>query len=119
FAREFFSVEPSNPPRVPLWAFFTVAYSLFLWASISAISLISLRPDMLMSAFLYLVVGLLIRMRGRRADLRSYLVLGAVLGISFLAKAPMLPIGMLILAASVLIVTARARAVPMAVGAAV
>jgi hypothetical protein len=117
--REFFSEEAGTRPRVPRWAFLTLAYSLFLWASISAISLISLRPDMLMSAFLYLVMGLLIRMRGRRPDLRSYLVLGAVLGVSFLAKAPMLPIGMLILAASVLIVTPRARAVPMAVGAAI
>ena len=117
--REFFSAEAGNRPRVPRWAFLTLAYSLFLWASISAITLISLRPDMLMSAFLYLVTGLLIRMRGRRPDLRSYLVLGAVLGVSFLAKAPMLPIGMLILAASVLVVTAWRRAIPMAVGAAV
>jgi hypothetical protein len=117
--REYFSGEPSNAPRVPRWAFLTVAYSLFLWASIAAISFITMRPDMLMSAFLYLAMGLLIRMRGRRPDLRSYLVLGAVLGVSFLAKAPMLPIGMLILLASVLMVTTWQRAILMAAGAAV
>jgi hypothetical protein len=112
--REFLSPTSSDRVSLPRWAFLTLAYSLFLWASISAISLITLRPDMLMSAFVYLALALVIRMRGRRSDLRSYLVLGAVLGVSFLAKAPMLPIGMLILATSVLIVTDWRRAIPMA-----
>jgi len=112
--REFWPLESSDHARLPRWAFLILAYSLFLWASISAISLIVVRPDMLMSGFLYLVVALLIRMRGRRSHLGSYLVLGTILGVSFLVKAPMLPIGMLVLAASVLIVTDWRRAIPMA-----
>lgn len=115
--REFWAGESSDARRLPPWAFLALAYSVFVWASISAISMITIRPDMLMSAFLYLVAALLLRMRNHNPHLRSYLVLGAVLGVSFLAKAPMLPIGMLILAASLLIVTDWRRAIPMAVAA--
>lgn len=115
--REFFSAESSDCVRMPRWAFLTIAYSLFLWASISAISLITIRPDMLMSAFLYMAIAFLLRMRNRRPELRSYVLLGALLGVSFLAKAPMLPIGMLILASSVMVVSEWRRAIPMAAGA--
>lgn len=87
---------------LPDWAYLSIAYSLFLWASISEISLRNLRPDMLMSGFLYLAVGMLLRMQRAPARWNTYLALGAVLGIAFLAKAPMLPIGGLILAATLI-----------------
>jgi len=108
--------SPFSRDRVPLprWVFLTLGYALFLWASISEITLETLRPDMLMSGFLYLAAALLIHMRRRRANLGFYVALGVVLGLGFLAKAPMLPIAMLILAASLLIVENRLRAIPMA-----
>ncbi len=109
-------VSPRSPQRVPLprWVFLTLGYSLFIWASISQITLESLRPDMLMSGFLYLAVALLVGMRGGHSTLGSHVVLGAVLGVSYLAKAPMLPIGVVILAASVLIGPNWRRALPLA-----
>src|SRR5438552_3440481 len=96
---------PASAERRPLprWAVFTVGYALFLWASLSQITLDTLRPDMLMSAFLYWAAALMIRRRDREADLGSFVRLGVVLGIGFLAKAPMLPIAIIILVASVLI----------------
>src|SRR5690349_21976185 len=48
--REFFSAEAGNRPRVPRWAFLTLAYSVFLWPSISAITLLSVRRDKRMPA---------------------------------------------------------------------
>src|SRR5436190_17389684 len=107
---------PSAAP-LPQWAFLVTAYSLFLWASISQITLGRLRPDMLLSGFLYLSSGLLLRMYGRPAQGRAYLTLGVVLGVGFLAKAPMLPIGVLILGLSFFVVEDWRPAVKMAAAA--
>ncbi len=102
---------------LPKWAYLPVAYSLFLWATIEGISLRSLRPDMLMSGCLYLAVGMLLRMHRAPASWSRYLELGAVLGIGFLAKAPMLPIGVLVLAATFFVVESWRPALKMAAGA--
>ena len=82
------SAKPGVLVLAPQWVYLSVAYSLFLWASISQISLRSLRPDMLMSGFLYVAGGMLLRMQGSAARWNRYLALGVVLGIGFLAKAP-------------------------------
>ena len=82
------------------WVFLALAYGLFLWSSLSAITLQFLRPDMLMSAFVYIATGMLLNLSSRRATWRDYLTLGFVLGIAYLAKEPMLPIAVLILAIS-------------------
>src|SRR5260370_28063394 len=52
---------PSDGGLVPLpaWMILSLGYTLFLWASISEISVRHLRADMLMSGFVYLAVGLL------------------------------------------------------------
>ena len=93
----------SRKSPFPEWAYLSLAYSVFLWASISAISLEKLRPDMLMSAFVFLAAALLLEMRGR-AKWARYLQMGFLLGVAFLAKAPMLPLGLLILGLSLFIV---------------
>ena len=97
--------DPSEPRKSPFpeWAYLSLAYSVFLWASISAISLEKLRPDMLMSGFVYLVAALLLQMRGR-AKWARYFQMGVLLGVAFLAKEPMLPLGLLILGLSLFIV---------------
>jgi hypothetical protein len=69
---------------------------------------------MLMSGFVYLAVGMLLRLQGEPARWRKYLALGVVLGIAFLAKAPMLPIGVLVLASSLLLVKDWKPAAPLA-----
>jgi hypothetical protein len=93
-------VQVDSQVSFPRWAYLSVGYVLFLWASIDKISLRDLRADMLMSGFVYLAAALLVRMQGRDAHWRDYVVLGVVLGTGLLAKEPLLPIGLLILAAS-------------------
>jgi hypothetical protein len=110
------SVEHRAAVSLPKWAFFSVAYSLFLWAAIAGISVAGLRADMLTSGFEYLAVGVLIRMHHRPARWASFLALGAVLGVGFLAKAPMLPIGVLILAMTFFVVENWRPALKMAAG---
>jgi hypothetical protein len=111
------SARPGVLALPPYWAYLAIAYPLFLWASISQISLRNLRPDMLMSGFLYLAAGILLQMQGSRAPWSRYLALGVILGIGFLAKAPMLPIGVLILALSLFVVEEWRPAVKMIVAA--
>jgi hypothetical protein len=80
------------------WVFDVIAYALFLWASVAAISLQVIRPDMLMSGFLYLAASLALTIRARGESWKNYIRLGALLGIGYLAKAPMLYIGLVLLA---------------------
>ena len=99
---------------LPAWAISCLAYSLFLWASISKISLTSLRADMLMSGFVYLAAGILLNMQGRQARWREYCNLGLVLGIGTLAKSPMLPLGVFVVAVSLFAVQNWRSALKMA-----
>ncbi len=69
-----------------------IAYSLFIWSSITLVKVSQTNPDMLVAAAVYLASALLLRIsRGhfRRAHL---CLLGAVLGVAYLAKAAMFPI---------------------------
>ena len=101
---DFPSPEEEPVRSLPAWMYVPTGYALFLWGAISQISLGRLRPDMLMSGFLYLAVAMLCRMQRAPARWSQYMALGAILGVGYLAKAPMLPIGILILAASLLTV---------------
>src|SRR5215469_11611405 len=101
--------------RLPNWSCASVAYALFLWSSLSAITLRFGRPDMLMSGFVYLAVGALLEMRARPARWSAYLGLGTILGVGYLAKAPMLPIGLLILLVSLIVVENWRPALKMAI----
>ena len=110
-------VRAGAPSPVPGWSYLVIAYSLFLWASIDGISVRNLRPDMLMSGFVYLAVEILLRMQGRLARWKDYLALGLVLGVGVLAKEPLLPLGMLMILASLFAVENWRPALKMSGGA--
>lgn len=112
-----FVSESSGLPVLPSWVHVSIAYSLFLWGSISAISLGYLRPDMLLSILLYLAAAILLNMSGRNASWKHYLILGLVMGVGFLAKAAMWPIAALILIISLFVVADWRPALKMAVSA--
>lgn len=111
------SPEEGDHRPQPAWMYLSIAYALFLWGAISQISLIFLRADMLMSGFLYLAVAMLCGMWCAPARWSRFMALGAVLGIGYLAKAPMLPIGILILMASLVMVENWRSAVKMVLAA--
>jgi hypothetical protein len=85
---------------LPTWAYLSFAYALFIWASVFGISLRFLRADMLMSGFVYLAVGMLLRMLYEPPCSKNHVTLAMILGIGFLVKAVFLPIGLVVLAAS-------------------
>jgi hypothetical protein len=91
--------SPAGEP-LPRWAVLAIGYSLFLWASLGMLTLMKPTPDMLMSAFLYLSVGLLLRLRTAPHRWKTWVVFGVVLGVGYLAKAIMFPLGGIMLLAS-------------------
>lgn len=82
---------------VPPIVLTALGYALFLWSSLGLLSLMKPTPDMLMSGFLYLAVALLVRIRRGRNDARIMLLLGVVLGLGYLAKAIMFPLGVVMI----------------------
>ena len=104
---------------LPKWGFVSIAYCVFLWSAIQHISLEIPRADMLLSGFIFLAAGFLLRMSHQPARWKSYLVFGIVLGVGVLAKEAMLPIGLLMLASTLFIVEDWRPALKMAPVAAV
>jgi hypothetical protein len=69
-----------------------LSYTLFAWSSLVLIGMSEVSPDLLVSAFIYLASGLVLRIRRGRATLATFALFGLVLGLAYLAKAPMLPL---------------------------
>jgi hypothetical protein len=74
-----------------------ISYAFFLWASLQLIGVYETNPDMLVAAFLYLACVLFLRIAAGKATAQTFAVLGLVLGMSYLTKAIMLPVSLLIL----------------------
>ena len=65
-------------------------------------------PDVLVSALVYAICGVMLRAR-RRTQLRWAAMLGALLGLAYLAKTPMLALAPVFLAASALVLSDASR----------
>lgn len=96
----------------PDWAWWSIGYLLFLWAALSLIQMWAVTPDMLMAALLFLAAGLLARIRAGRDGWWTFALLGAVLGLGYLSKSIMMPVSLVILAASLFAVVDYRRAAP-------
>jgi 4-amino-4-deoxy-L-arabinose transferase-like glycosyltransferase len=90
----------SGSSPLPRWAVFAVGYSVFLWSSLSLITIEAVHPDLLMAGFLYLAVGVLLQLWARPHSFSRFVLLGAVLGFGYLAKAPVFPLAFLFFAVS-------------------
>lgn len=85
-------------PSRTAWLVF--GYGLFFWASFDLIGVEEILPDMLVTAALYSVAGIVLRILTRE-PLRAmpFVALGAVLGAAYWVKAAMLPVGIMFLLA--------------------
>jgi len=86
-------------PALPEWAFCLLGYSLFLWSSLGIVTVSLIGPDLLVTAFIYLAAGWLLRLR-RQTGLISFAAFGMTLGIGYWAKAIMFPISLVFLLVS-------------------
>jgi hypothetical protein len=88
--------RPSDVAAIPDWAWIVGGYTLFIWSSMRWITLSSSTPDMAATALAYCAWALVIRLewRARRVD---YMLLGAVLALSYFARTPMFVIAVVLL----------------------
>jgi hypothetical protein len=89
------------PFPLPRWLWVIVGYTSFTWCSLQLIQMEHVNPDMLLSIFLYLAAAILLRIRMGNITWQTYLLLGLVIGVGYLAKGPMFPLGIAFLVTSV------------------
>lgn len=97
---------------LPDWAVLGLGYSLFIWSSLFLVTVSLESPDMLVASFVYLACGILLRIRLRPASWWPFILLGIVLGLGYLSKSVMLPIGLVFTFAGVLAVGNLRQALP-------
>ena len=96
--------EPSEEiglRSLPEWSLCVLGYSLFLWSSLIIVGVSMFGPDLVVTVFVYLAAGLLLRLR-REHRLLNFVAFGFTLGIGYWAKAIMFPISLVFLAVSIL-----------------
>lgn len=74
-----------------------ISWSLFLYTSLKFCTLWMVTPDLLLSGLVYVIFGILFKIQLEVDDNKNYFLLGLLLGISYLTKAVMLPIGVILL----------------------
>ncbi|MGI9146832.1 MAG: hypothetical protein ACR2IK_09835 [Chloroflexota bacterium] len=94
--------------RLPAWVWKSLGYAVFLWCTLRYGLLELVTPDLLVSALVYAIGGVVLRVR-RRSGWQSSVLLGALLGLGYLAKTPMLLLAPVFVAASVLLIPGRAK----------
>jgi hypothetical protein len=95
---------------LPDWAFAGVLYALFIWVSRRLVTVSLVTPDMLVAALVYAAVALMLRQRRLGGSAGLSLVFGVVLGLGYLAKAVLFPLGLVFLATSALTAATWRRA---------
>jgi hypothetical protein len=83
----------------PSWWF--LGYALFVATSLLLISVGQMTPDMLVAGFVYIASALTLRIRADGGT-RAFVVLGIVLGLAYLDKTVMFPLGFVFLATAFL-----------------
>lgn len=78
-----------------------LGYAVFTATSLLLVGLYRVCPDLCVAALIYLASGLIVRIRAGNDDSKTYLLLGLVLGLSYLAKAVMFPLSLVFLAVAV------------------
>ncbi len=85
---------------LPLWALQGIGYSFCIYAGLVWISIGNVTPDQCVAIVMYLVAALLLRMSRNSAGWEMYAGLGVLLGLGYLTKAALFPLGLVTLVAT-------------------
>jgi hypothetical protein len=88
-----------------------LGYGLFIWSSLQWITVRYELADMLLSVFVYLASGILLRIHMGVSGQRIYVLLGIVLGLGYLTKSAMLPLTFIYLGVCWVLIRDRPNAV--------
>jgi hypothetical protein len=91
------------------WAWWAFGYALFVWSSVVLIRFRAVTPDMLVAAIVYLAAGLLVRIGSGASRPTVHAQFGGVLGLGYLTKAVMFPLGFVFLCAAAVLEWKRER----------
>ena len=94
----------------PDWAWLLIGYCLFLWVSLHVIRVVEESPDMLVAALVYLASALMLRISTGGARTGTFILLGLVLGVGYLAKAVMFPLSFVFLVVAAFVVLRQKQA---------
>ena len=97
---------------LPDWAWIALGYTLFIWSTLNLITIALVTPDILVPLFVYLASGILLRICRGSASWLTFILFGLVLGFGYLAKSPMLLIGLIFLGMSLFSLGDFRKAVP-------
>lgn len=78
---------------LPEWMWTVIGYTLFLWSAVEVINVTRPTPDIFVSGVVYLAAALTLRMCAQATNWRIPAALGLALGLGYLAKAAMFPVG--------------------------
>ena len=91
----------TDPQRAGLslssWCWQSIGYVLFVWCALFLITISVVTPDMAVAALLFLLSGLLIRIKLRPEKWGLYVCFGVALGLAYLTKAVMFPLSFVFL----------------------
>lgn len=102
-------------PSRPDWPYFALGYLTFIWVTLRLITMERVTPDMLLAGFILLACAQSLRLCGLFGSVsgtRSYVSLGLILGVGYLAKAPLFPLAFVILAVTAVAGANRRRRFP-------
>lgn len=102
--------ESGTPLSNGIWL--ALCYLAFIWSSMHVLSVSDITPDMAFAAVVYYCTAVLLRVRRGDVRWRTFILLGAGLGVGYLIKVPMLVIAPVFLACAALATRNVSRAIP-------
>ena len=106
------AADPAFNFPLPAWALRTLGYVLFLWTTLKFTPVSLVTPDLLVTAFIFLAAGVLLRMKTGRVTIANCFALGGILGLAYLSKTIMLPIGVVFLASGLIWIPGLRKSFP-------
>ena len=110
FLRSLLAACRHNRENLPAWFVQVAGYVIFLWTSLCLITVSITSPDMLLAMFAFLATGILLRIASGSMTWPYFAGLGIVLGLGYIAKAPLFPLSFVFLAVAMIL--ARISHVP-------
>ena len=106
------TTEQESAP-LPAWVLRATGYLLFFLATVYMTPAETVNPDALVMALVLLAAGIILRIRCGTDGTLSFAALGLVLGLGYLAKTVMFPLGFVFLVAILFAVRNFRRAIPL------
>lgn len=102
-------IDPGQTVMLAKWQLWSISYLLFIWASLILYSPVGATPDIGLIAAVCLTCTILVRIRLGIQGPPMFFLIGALIGLDYLLKAVMLPVGVAFLITSLLITDNRAQ----------